>query len=127
MFGKTLLQTEIASEVCFNYTVLTLEEPIKISQRIFKYLLEEYDRQRKISSPEELAHLQACDAILEMHLKFIEYVNGMSVLNKDLGITPSLFPGLELLEYIDSYSNVRLVLKILNGYLRKPLEKNETF
>ena len=114
MFGKTLLQKEIASETCFNFSAFTMKDPLKISEKIYKFLIQEYSKSEKLTIPEDLARLQDCDAICGKYVMFLNQINENSSLNKNYGTVPILLPSLELLEYTHSYSNIRLLFNSIN-------------
>ena len=87
-----------------------MKDPLKISEKIFKFLIQEYSKSEQLSTPEDLTHLQDCDSIMGKHLMFLKQLNENSSLNQNYETVPLLFPSLEFLEYTNSYSNIRLLL-----------------
>ena len=126
MFSKTFLQKEIVSAVCYNYSLPTMQEPFKITEKIFKYVIQEYSSSSKILSSEDFKQLQVYETIINKHLNFLKQLNEITLFNKMLGKAPVLLPDLELFAYSHSYSNIRLLLNILNCIINSESKVHES-
>ena len=115
---KTLLQKEVDSKVCYNYSVATMDGPLEFSQKIWKTLITEYCNRKNLSTPVELKVLEEYDSIISDHLLLIKQINEIGRFNDNFNFASNihavLIPDEDLVLYTHSYVSIRLLVSNIN-------------